>query len=314
MSNSQLVTHTNISPNSSARTHAIDTIAIHCMAGHMTVESCGQLFANAKRQASSNYGVDDKGHVGLYVHESRRSWCTSSSTVDNRAVTIEVASDVYNPCNVTDVAYDKLIELVADICKRNGIKKLVWSTDKAKRKAWADGCNMMVHRDWDAKACPGDYLYNRMGDIAQKVNDLIGADHTPSPAPSVDPAPVKNPVIRAQSFYNSYVHRGLVCDGIWGALTNDSAVRSMQKAVGTDADGIIGADTKRCINAHLIGKGSEGELVRVLQATLTKYGHDLDFDGDFGTLTDKAVRSFQTSHGLDADGIVGFNTWSALLR
>lgn len=131
-------------------------------------------------EASSNYGIGYDGKIGLYVDEKNASWCSSSYSNDNRAVTIEVASDTYAPYTVTDKAYNALIKLVADICKRNGIKKLVWSTDKNTRINHRNGCNMTVHRDYANKSCPGDYLYNRMGDIASKVNKKLGSNTTNS--------------------------------------------------------------------------------------------------------------------------------------
>lgn len=109
----------------------------------------------------------------MYVEEKDRSWCSSNRENDNRAVTIEVASDSYAPYAVSDSAYNATIKLVADICKRNGIEKLVWSNDKNERVNHLNGANMTVHRDFANKACPGDYLYSRMGDIAEKVNAIL---------------------------------------------------------------------------------------------------------------------------------------------
>lgn len=176
MSNSPYVCHTKISPNkNSPRNHAIDTITIHCVVGQCSVETLGDLFAKSSTQASSNYGIGKDGRVGMYVEEKDRSWCSSNSANDNRAVTIEVASDTKEPYAVTDDAYEALVELVADICKRNNIKKLVWSTNKDDRVNHRNGCNMTVHRDYAAKSCPGTYLYERHADIARRVNILLGA-------------------------------------------------------------------------------------------------------------------------------------------
>ena len=185
MSNSPLVAYTKISPNrTSPRKHAIDTITIHCVVGQCAVETIGAVFAPTSRQASSNYGIGPDGRIGMYVEEKDRSWCTSSAANDNRAVTIEVASDTTHPYAVKPAAYNALIELVADICRRNGIKKLVWSTDESKRVNHQGGCNMTVHRDYAAKACPGDYLYQRHGDIAAKVNAKLGASTTAQSVPA----------------------------------------------------------------------------------------------------------------------------------
>lgn len=172
--NSSLVDYKLLSPmNSGQRTHVIDTISIHCVVGQCGVEALGHVFQT--KEASSNYGIGYDGRVGLYVEEKNVSWCTSNQYNDNRAVTIEVASDTYAPYKVTSAAYKTLIKLVADICKRNGIKKLVWSTSKNDRVNHLNGCNMTVHRDYSSKSCPGDYLYNLHGQIAKEVNALLGA-------------------------------------------------------------------------------------------------------------------------------------------
>ena len=179
MSNSPLVDYTRISPNkNSPRNHKIDTITIHCVVGQCTVETLGNIFAPTSRQASSNYGVGTDGKIGMYVEEKARSWCSSSAANDNRAVTIEVASDTKHPYAVNDRAFAALLDLVTDICKRNGIKKLVWSTKKADRMNHKNGCNMTVHRDYANKSCPGDYLYNRHGEIAAEVNRRLGVTDT----------------------------------------------------------------------------------------------------------------------------------------
>ena len=173
--NSPLVDYTRISPNRTPnRTHAIDTITIHCVVGQCSVETLGAIFAPSTRQASSNYGVGYDGRIGMYVEEKDRSWCSSSASNDHRAITIEVASDTYHPYAVNDKAYAALLNLVTDICRRNGIKKLVWSTNKNERMNHLNGCNMTVHRDYANKSCPGDYLYNRHGEIAAEVNKRLG--------------------------------------------------------------------------------------------------------------------------------------------
>lgn len=179
--NSSLVNYTKLSPNHSGqRTHSIDTITIHCVVGQCSVETIGNIFYPSSRQASSNYGIGYDGRIGMYVEEKNRSWCSSNEANDQRAITIECASDTTDPYAVNDKVYSAIINLVADICKRNGIKKLVWSTDKNTRVNHVNGCNMTVHRDYAAKSCPGDYLYGKMGDIAAKVNAKLGTTSTTS--------------------------------------------------------------------------------------------------------------------------------------
>ena len=177
MSNSSLVSYTKISPNkNSPRNHAIDTITIHCVVGQCSVETLGNIFASTSRQASSNYGIGVDGRVGMYVEAKDRSWCSSNAVNDNRAITIECASDTTHPYAINDKVYATLIDLCTDICKRNGISKLVWSTDKTTRVQHLNGCNMTVHRDYANKSCPGDYIYSRLGQIAAEVNERLGVE------------------------------------------------------------------------------------------------------------------------------------------
>ena len=177
--NSPLATFTKISPNQSGpRKYPLTRITIHCVVGQCNVQSLGGWFAQESTRASSNYGVGFGGGIGLYVPESNRSWCSSSSDNDNRAITIEVASDTTAPYAVRPAAYSALLDLVTDICKRNGKKRLLWFGDKDKALAYAPAADEMVltvHRWFANKSCPGDYLYNRHPEIAAEVNKRLGA-------------------------------------------------------------------------------------------------------------------------------------------
>lgn len=178
MSNSSLVNYTKISPNkTSPRSHAIDTVTIHCVVGQVSVETLGNIFASESKEASSNYGIGNDGRIGMYVEEKDRSWCSSSSSNDNRAITIEVASDTTDPYAITDAAYKSLINLLVDICQRNNIKELKWKADKS-LIGKVEEQNMTVHRWFANKACPGEYLYSRHGQIAAEVNARLGKTET----------------------------------------------------------------------------------------------------------------------------------------
>lgn len=175
-SNSSLVNYTKISPNkNTTRIHSvynptgkITKITIHHMAGNLSVETCGNVFASASRQGSSNYGIGSDGRVGLYVDEKHRAWTSGSADNDYKAVTIEVANDGGASTNwhVSDKAYDKLIDLCVDICKRNNISKLNYTGD-------ATG-NLTRHNMFQATACPGQYLQSKFDDIARQVNQKLG--------------------------------------------------------------------------------------------------------------------------------------------
>lgn len=221
MSNSSLVSYTKLSPNCDhPRNHAIDKITIHHMAGDLSVETCGNLFANSSYEASSNYGIGSDGRVGLYVDEGDRAWASASPSNDNRAVNIEVANCATGgDWPVSNAAYSKLIDLCVDICQRNGIKALNYTGD-------ADG-NLTEHRMFVATACPGPYLHERMGRIAAEVNSRLSAQ----PAKSVDE--VAREVIR----------------GEWG---NGSDRRQRLEAAGYDYDTV-----QNHVNAILTGDAPE---------------------------------------------------------
>jgi hypothetical protein len=179
------------------------------------------------REASSNYGVGTDGRVALYIDEANRSWCTSSSANDNRAVTIEVANDENKePWHVSDKALAALIELVADICKRNGIKKLLWKADK-NLIGQVDKQNMTVHRWFAAKSCPGNYLYEKHGYIADEVNKRLGVAAVT--LPTVAP-PATNPPSAAtadETIWNFLKGKGLndfAIAGVMGNLFAESAL------------------------------------------------------------------------------------------
>lgn len=181
--NSSLVSYTKLSPNHSGqRTHSIDRITPHCVVGQCSVETLGNIFLPTSRQASSNYGIGVDGRVGLYVEEKNRSWCSSSNANDQRAVTIECASDNTEPYAFKDVVYNRLVELCTDICKRNGKTKLLWLGDKAKTLNYtpkSDEMVLTVHRWFANKSCPGNWMYARMGDLASKVTTALGGKAKP---------------------------------------------------------------------------------------------------------------------------------------
>lgn len=179
MSNSNLIVHTNISPNrTSPRNHKIDRFTIHCFVGSPSVEAGCKAFESRLKMASCNYYISPKGQIGLVCPESDRSWCSSSSANDHRAITIEMASGTKDPYEVTDEALSALIRLIADCCKRNGINKVIWMPDQKKALAYApkDGeAIFTLHKWFKNKACPGSYLISKHPFIADSVNAVLNA-------------------------------------------------------------------------------------------------------------------------------------------
>lgn len=178
MSNSRLPTYVRLSPNvTKPRQGTIKGVAIHCTAGGKDLPASNFadlprfVIPDKKLGASCHYVVGGDGSIAQVCGEENRAWCTSNK-IDHQLVTIEVASDHVAPYLVNTVALQSLVKLLADICQRNGIPKLLWKGDKSLMGHW-DKQNMVVHR-WTAnKACPGDFLYNLHPKIANAVNEIL---------------------------------------------------------------------------------------------------------------------------------------------
>lgn len=290
--NSPLVNYTKISPNRTPnRNHAIDTITIHCVVGQCTVESLGNVFAPTSRKASSNYGVGKDGRIGMYCEEKDRSWCSSSAANDHRAVTIEVASDTKEPYAVNEAAYNALISLVADICKRNKITRLVWSNSKDERAGHKNGCNMTVHRDFAATSCPGSYLYGHMADIAAKVNaKLAPAPEQPKPQQPQQPAASFAPGDLVKITGTTYYNGGTIPDWVKSKNWIVKSVSGDRVVIDKSEDGKNAVNSP--VNAAelaLIRKGVQtpgntqtalktGDTVK-LKAGATKYSNGVPIPG-----------------------------------
>lgn len=293
--NSPLVSYTKISPNkTSPCNHVIDTITIHCMAGNLSVERCGAVFAPTTRKASSNYGIGSDGRIAMYVEEKDRSWCTSNRANDMRAITIEVANDGSAPdWHVSDKALNSLIELVADICKRNNIKELKWQGNKS-LIGQINKQNMTVHRWFAAKACPGNYLYNKHSYIAEEVNKRLGV--ISSPLISTPPTTSNNTV------QNTYSHKDFVKD--------------VQKAILAKVDGIAGNETLSKTITVSRQKNNRHAVVRPIQKYLNSIGFNCGtVDGVAGIKFDSAIKAFQRANGCVIDGEItkSNKTWRCLL-
>lgn len=208
MSNSPLVNYTAISPfKTSPRKRTIDALIVHCMAANLSVETCGNVFQRPNRNASSNYGIGSDGRIGMYVYEKDRAWCSggkdkngkvirvngiSGADWDQRAISIEVANDggAETGWHVSDKAMESLVNLLVDICQRNGIPKLLWKNDKT-LVGKMDQQNMALHRWFSNKSCPGDYLVSKHEWLMEQVNARLNGQPTPTPAPSGFPYKVK---------------------------------------------------------------------------------------------------------------------------
>lgn len=252
MSNSSLVVYKNISPNrNSPRNHSIDRITPHCVVGQCTIEALGNLFANPGRQASSNYGIGADGRVGMFVEEKDRAWTSSSPANDNRAVTIECASDNYYPYAFNWNVYLKLVDLCVDICQRNGKTKLLW-LGHCNYEPKANEMLLTVHRWFASTACPGDWLMDRMSDLASRVNAKLNARDYLMKGDSGEA--VKN--MQTMLIALGYSCGSYGADSQFGDAT-ESALKKFQKAKGLAVDGLYGAKSKAALTDAYMHKDGD---------------------------------------------------------
>ena len=273
MSNSPLVNYVKLSPHYDSRDgKKITDITIHHMAGNLTVEQCGQVFQT--RPASSNYGIDSRGRVGMYVEERYASWANSNFASNQRSITIELANDrTGGNWHVSDTAINKCIELCVDICRRNGIPRLNFTGNTSG--------NLTAHRMFTATACPGDYLYSKFNYIANEVNKQLGQ-------------PVGT----------------LVVDGYFGEL---STIK-LQKMLGIVQDGWVGGQTEPCrpyLMNWTTARYNDGYLGSTTVDRLQRYVKNRgfnpgDIDGLCGKNTVIAIQRFLNSKGYDVKGVDGY--------
>lgn len=235
MSFSKLATIYIASPNrNKQRTNRVIYFTPHCMVGQLTAQRCGELFSKSSYQASSNYGIGTDGKIGGYVDEEDRSWCTSSAWNDNRAITVECASDTKHPYAMNQKVWDSLVDLAVDICQRYDKNKMLWFNDKKTALGYSPKDNEMVitvHRWFAAKACPGDWLYNRLGKLADEVNTRLTKTAIPDNEKVVeDPKHLYIPSEddRAKLVWTFLATKGLndyAIAGLMGNLYCESALR-----------------------------------------------------------------------------------------
>ena len=218
------------------RYYKVSNIVIHHMAGNLSAKLCGQWFQNPSAKCSSNYGIGSDGVIAGYVPEENRAWTTGNWTIDHKAVTIEVADDGRNPWHTSDKALKATIKLCADICRRNGIKKLVYTGDKSG--------NLHKHQWYQNTDCPGRYLGDKFPYIAQEVNKLLSGKYNgtfPSKYPSssgkytlgdgYDKNKSYKPQVKLiQNFLNWAIDADLAVDGCYGPKTV-LAVSKFQKKI-----------------------------------------------------------------------------------
>lgn len=310
MSNSSLISYTRLSPANNhygPRTHAIDRITPHCVVGQCTVESLGELFANPNRGATSSYGIGYDGRIALYCDESNAPGTSSSYANDNRAVTIEIASDNYSPYAIKTAAYNSAIQLMADICKRNGKTKLVYIPDKNTALAYAQKSNEMLitlHKWFSSTICPGQYIIDHLNDMVSKVNAILGGS-------------VKR-TLREEAQY-------MIDNGINGKARYNKCVEDgfSYNDVQNEIDRMLAKNSSTNVEMMAktlptIKRGSTGDIVSLLQTELKVMGYNVgNVDGSFGAMTEAALKDFQSNirkvyQNMVVDGVCGSKTWTRI--
>ena len=323
MSNSSLVEYTRISPNkTSPRNKTIDTITIHCVAGNLSIETIGSVFAPESRQASSNYGVGTDGRIGMYVEEKDRSWCTSSGANDNRAITIEVSNNggAATGWSVSDKALASLIKLIADICTRNSIKKLIWKADKS-LIGQVDKQNLTIHRWFANKACPGDYLYEKHSYIVTEVNKILSGSSSSfvTDTSAATDALANYPILRKGNI-GSFVKilqtrlnvhgAALTVDSSFGDLTL-TAVKAFQTKKNLLSDGVVGSLTWAALLADPVSSSLPYKIKITAKSLNVRKGPGTGYavtktltnDPNIYTITEESVGTGATLWGKLKSGI-----------
>lgn len=264
MSNSRLVNYTKLSPNYSPGRVDVRAIVVHYVAGACSVYTLGEIFAPRSRQASSNYGVDLEGRIGMYCSESNRSWCSSSSWADNRAITIEVSN--YSDGSVSAIGWQRLVELMVDICKRNGITDFRY-TGTTDGQLWA-------HRWFGNTDCPGAWLYARFPKLAEEVNAKLhgGSGGGGDERITVDGWWGHNTTSKLQAYLGTVVdgevwhqwpgNKQAACTSGWMydmSCKGSPVIRKLQEKIGCTADGIMGSESIRKLQEYL-GTPIDGKL------------------------------------------------------
>ena len=247
MSNSSLVSYVHITKHKSSGRggNRIEKIFVHHMAGNLTVRQCGSVFDN--RQASAHYGVNGTA-IGQYVDEKDTAWHCGNFKWNQKSIGIELANDAgaKGSWHVSDATINTAIKLIADICKRNGIKKLNYTGNM--------NGNLCMHRWVCSTSCPGPYLATQFARIAAGVNKILVGNAAPAKL-DVDGIGGPMTVARMQEFLGTPIDSVIsgqnkdmakyypALESVKFDDTNSTCVHALQWLVGVYEDGVIGPDT-----------------------------------------------------------------------
>lgn len=250
-------------------------ITPHHAAGVLSAEQLAKIFQNSSRNASANYCIGNNGEIVCGVGEENRAWTSGSRENDYQAITIEVSnSENGGEWRISEKAWNSLVNLCVDICKRYNFKLVYDGTPNG---------SLTRHNMFQATNCPGPYLQSRFAELANVVNAQL-EDNTST----------ENNIIKEwQRVMNSSYNCKLAIDGSFGP---DSQVKAKKYQL------------------YLKQPQIHNDYVLFVQKQLNRIGYSLKEDGYFGPSTNTAVKNFQKSKGLKVDGYVGLNTIKSLLN
>ncbi|QIA28716.1 endolysin [Phage f2b1] len=271
-----------------------------------------RLQANGNSRAASwHYTVDENGAYQSF-DDRKQCWAAGSKKYNLQAISIEI-------CVNSDGDYKKAVENAAELVKilmeRHNIPK----------------SHVITHHESSGwKNCPR-HLRDADRGVSWKgfVGLLDGKVVTPTVTVKPAPTETKSETTTAVTGGSKYIRAAqlfangsgyptkakfspITVDGYTGPKTRDALTRILQYLGGTGIDGIWGAKTAASV--QLVRRGTKSaSWVCLVQSLLNTKGASLAVDGVFGTGTEQALKGFQTSHGLSADGIAGKDTFKALL-
>lgn len=293
-------------------------ITPHHAAGVISAEQLAKIFQNPSRQASANYCIGNDGTIVGGVDENNRAWTSASRSNDFQSITIEISnSQTGGNWPISDAAWNSLVNLCVDICKRHDFRLEYDGTKNG---------SLTTHDMFANTNCPGPYLKGRMQELADTVNARLdgnseeysenNSESKKNTETNIYHDGLVNCIYDIQEWLNRHYNTGLALDNIYGPKTKNALIKGLQTELnkqynkGLAVDGIWGLKTyNACINVR---QGAEGNITMLIQMALFIKGYSLSMDKKFGSDTTAKVKEFQKSKGLAADGIVGKNTFKAL--
>lgn len=281
----------------------------HMMAGILSGYQCAvNVFGKPGRNASANYCIGNSGDLVCNVEEENRAWTSSNRTNDYQAITVEVSNCEYGgQWKVSDAAWNKLVELAVDVCRRYNFRLHYDGTSNG---------SLTTHNMFANTDCPGPYLLSKMNELANTVNTILDGG-TPTPEPAPEPSYEDETIRDIQKWLNDTYGSGIAEDNLYGIQTKKALVKALQTELnrqygaGLVVDGIFGNRTKsKCPN---VKRGARGNITKLIQSMLYCRMYNPGYiDGIYGLHTEGCIIRFQANNRLVEDGVCGKNTFEKL--